>query len=412
MRVKFSAEGGSASGGNGKEINIKKIGILTGGGDCAGHNAVIYGLLRRINQANQSLPAGEKMELIGLLEGWKALTRNPDTEKDKILQPLSTSDLKDSYKVAGTIIKSSRTNLFSKANIEAKAPEKAMENVKKLGLDCLVVLGGDDTLGAAGKLGKQFSFPMFGAPKTMDNDVIGTERTYGFQSAVIESVHFIENIMTTARSHNRCFVVEVMGRHAGWVALHAGIAGGADITLLPEEVVDMREVIKKVEKAMAYQGYCLMVVSEGAHLFSKSYPQDINDSNKSLLDAVLADSKHAMVKARHALPKKLDSFGNEQLGGICEYIFALLHKHTTGIEYRLQNCGHAIRGGVAHVEDRLLGLRFGDAIFSFMKDGKFGVYPGLKADKIVANDLLEVKGGAFIPEDNQLLAMKDAVDFY
>lgn len=396
----------------GKEINIKRIGILTGGGDCAGHNAVIYGLLRRINRANQTLPADEKMELIGLLEGWKALTRNPDTEREKILQPLSTSDLKDSYKVAGTIIKSSRTNLFSKENVAKKAPEKAIENLKKLDIDCLVVLGGDDTLGAAGKLGKQFSFPMFGAPKTMDNDVFGTERTYGFESAVIESVHFIENIMTTARSHNRCFVVEVMGRHAGWVALHAGIAGGADITLLPEEVVDMQTVIDKVKKAMAFQNYCVIVVSEGARLFDKRYPKEINEINQKLLDAVIADEKHALVKARHNMPKKLDSFGNEQLGGIGEYIYAFLCKHTKGIDYRLQNCGHAIRGGVAHVADRLLGLRFGDAIFSFLEEGKFGTYPGLKADKIVANDLLEVKGGAFIPEDNQLLAMKDAVDFY
>ncbi|OGC23779.1 hypothetical protein A2291_05285 [candidate division WOR-1 bacterium RIFOXYB2_FULL_42_35] len=396
----------------GKEVNIKKIGILTGGGDCAGHNAVIYGLLRRINQANHTLPKEEQMELWGLLEGWKSLTRNPETEKDKIMVKLTTTDLKDSYKVSGTIIQSSRTNLFSKANLEAKAPEKAMENVKKLGLDCLVVLGGDDTLGAAGKLGKQFTFPMFGAPKTMDNDVFGTERTYGFDSAVEESVHFIENIMTTVRSHKRCFVIELMGRHAGWVALYAGIAGGADLVLLPEEVVDIRQVIKKVEKAMAFQGYCTIVVSEGAHLFSKSYPQDVNDSNKKLLDEVLADSKYALVKARHSLPKKLDSFGNEQLGGIGEYIFSILEKHTKGIEYRLQNCGHAIRGGRAHVSDRILGLRFGDAIFDFMLDGKFGTYPGLEANQIVPRDLLEVKGGAFIPEDNQLFKMKDAVDFY
>ncbi len=402
MKVKF----------NGKEINLKRIGILTGGGDCAGHNAVIYGLLRRINQANQSLPDGEKMELIGLKEGWKALTRDPGKEKDKILQPLKTEDLKDSYKTCGTIIKSSRTNLFSESNIEIKAAEKAMENLKKLKIDCLVVLGGDDTLGAAGKIGKQFTFPMLGAPKTMDNDVFGTERTYGFESAVIESVHFIENIMTTARSHNRCFVVELMGRHAGWVALHAGIAGGADVVLLPEETVDMREVIKRVEKAMAYQNSCIVVASEGARLFDKKYSKEVNESNQKLLDKVLANPKHALVKARHELPKKMDSFGNEQLGGIGEYIFALLEEHTKGIEYRLQNCGHAIRGGVAHVADRLLGLRFGDSIFQFIKDGKFGVYPGLEAEEIVAKDLLEVKGGKFIPEDNQLLAMRNAVDFY
>ncbi|MBZ5516541.1 MAG: 6-phosphofructokinase, partial [Acidobacteriia bacterium] len=162
--------------------------------------------------------------------------------------PLDLLDIEETIATAGTILKSSRTNLFSKESTEKKMPEKAMENLKKLKIYCLVVLGGDDTLGAAGKLGQQYTFPMFGAPKTMDNDVYGTEMTYGFESSVEESVHFIENCRTTAKSHNRCFVIEVMGRHAGWVALWAGIAGRADITLLPEEVVNIDEVIKKVEK--------------------------------------------------------------------------------------------------------------------------------------------------------------------
>jgi 6-phosphofructokinase 1 len=402
MKVKFQ----------GKEINIRKIGILTGGGDCAGHNAVIVGLLRRINQANLSLPANEKMELIGLLEGWKSVTRDPEKELDKIVKPLQLLDIEESFTVAGTILKSSRTNLFSKANLEAKAPEKAMENIKKLGLDCLVVLGGDDTLGAAGKLGSQYAFPMFGAPKTMDNDVYGTEMTYGFESSVEESVHFIENCRTTAESHNRCFIIEVMGRHAGWVALWAGIAGGAEITLLPEEIVNMDEVIKKVEKAIAKKQHCIVVVSEGARLFDTRYPEAVNKRHQQLLETVIADPKYALVKARHEMPKKKDSFGNEQLGGIGEYIFAILEKHTKGFEYRYQNCGHAIRGGVAHVTDRILGLRYGDAIFNFMKQNLFGVYPGIEADKIVSRNLLEVKGGRFVPQDHQLFNMRNAADYY
>lgn len=398
---------------NGKQINIRKIGVLTGGGDCAGHNAVMFGLLRRVNQANQSLPDDEKMELVGLFEGWKSLTRDPDQVPiDQIMKPLKREDLEDSFKTAGTIIKSSRTNLFSKANLEKKMPQKAMENAKKLGLDCLVVLGGDDTLGAAGKLGKQFTFPMFGAPKTMDNDVYGTERTYGFASAVEESLHFLENITTTARSHNRVFVVELMGRHAGWVALYAGIAAGAEIVLLPEEAVDLDEVFTRVRKAMKAQNYAMVVVSEGARLFDKRYPEKTNQRNQELLDAVLADPKHALVRARHEMPRKKDSFGNEQLGGIGEYFYALLQKHVPEYEYRLQVCGHAIRGGIAHMEDRILGLRFGDAIFRFMKEDKFGVYPGLEADQIAARDLLEVKGERFIPQDNQLYNMRNAVDFY
>lgn len=401
MKVKFE----------GQELNIKRIGVLTGGGDCAGHNAVIVGLLRRINQANLTLPADEQMELIGLLEGWKALTRDPDKELPSIVKKLDLLKLEDSFTIAGTILKSSRTNLFSKANIEAKLPEKAMENIKKLKLDCLVVLGGDDTLGAAGKLGQQFKFPMFGAPKTMDNDVFGTEMTYGFESSVEESVHFIRNCRTTAESHNRCFVIEVMGRHAGWVALWAGIAGGAEITLLPEEVLNMDEVIKKVNKAIAVKQHCLVVVSEGARLFDTRYPEAINKRHQELLNDVISDPKYPLIKARHEMPKKKDSFGNEQLGGIGEYVMAILEKHTK-IEYRYQNCGHAIRGGVAHVMDRILGLRYGDAIFNFMKQNTFGVYPGLEADKILPRNLLEVKGGRFVPPDHQLMSMRNAADYY
>jgi ATP-dependent phosphofructokinase / diphosphate-dependent phosphofructokinase len=291
-------------------------------------------------------------------------------------------------------------------------PEKAMENLKKLNIDCLCVLGGDDTLGAAGKLGQQFIFPMFGAPKTMDNDVHGTEMTYGFESAVEEATHFIENIRTTAESHNRCFVVELLGRSAGWVALWAGIAGGAEVTLLPEEILNLDTVVKQVEHAISNKQHCIVVVSEGVRLFDTRYPEAINQRHKEMLEAVKADPKYALVKARDEMPKKKDSFGNEQLGGIGEYIHAILEKHTKGFEYRYQNCGHAIRGGVAHVMDRILGLRYGDAIFQFMKDGQFGVYPGLEADKIMARDLLKVKGERFVPQDHQLFGMRNAVEYY
>lgn len=397
MKIKFQ----------GKEINIRRIGILTGGGDCAGHNAVIVGLLRRINQANLSLPKDEQLELVGLIEGWKSLIRDSDNT-----MPLDLLEIEDSFQLAGTILKSSRTNLFSKANLEAKAPEKAMENLKKLKIDCLCVLGGDDTLGAAGKLGQQYAFPMFGAPKTMDNDVYGTEMTYGFESAVEEAVHFIENIRTTAESHNRCFVVELLGRSAGWVSLWAGVAGGAEITLLPEEELNLDTVIKQVEHAIKVKQHCIVVVSEGVRLFDTKYPEAINKRHKELLDAVKADPKYALVKARDEMPKKKDAFGNEQLGGIGEYIHAILEKHTKGFEYRYQNCGHAIRGGIAHVIDRILGLRYGDAIFQFMKEGKFGVYPGLEADKIVPRNLLEAKGGRFVPQDHQLFGMRNAVEYY
>ncbi|MBU0573798.1 MAG: 6-phosphofructokinase, partial [Candidatus Margulisbacteria bacterium] len=236
----------------------------------------------------------------------------------------------------------------------------------------------------------------------------------GFDSAVAESVHFIENITTTVRSHSRCFVIELMGRHAGWVALYAGIAGGADIVVLPEEEVSIKQFLGRVKKTMEYQGYCIAVVSEGARLFDNKYPETLNNENKQYVDAMLndADPKFAIVKALDAMPKKKDSFGNVQLGGIGEYFYALLRKHIPEHEYRLQVCGHAIRGGEAHVNDRILGLRFGDAIFDFMLEGKFGMYPGIKADKIVANKLTEVKGERFIPQDDQLYKMRNEVDFF
>jgi 6-phosphofructokinase len=154
-----------------------------------------------------------------------------------------------------------------------------------------------------------------------------------------------------------------------------------------------------------------VVVSEGARLFDTRYPDNINQRHQELLNNVIADPKYALVKARHEMPKKKDSFGNEQLGGIGEYIFSILEKNTKGIEYRYQNCGHAIRGGIAHVTDRILGLRYGDAIFNFIKNNIFGVYPGIEADMIVARNLLDVKGGRFVPQDHQLYGMRNAVDY-
>jgi 6-phosphofructokinase len=174
----------------------------------------------------------------------------------------------------------------------------------------------------------------------------------------------------------------------------------------------MDEVIAQVEKAKRIKDYGIVVVSEGARLFDTRYPDSINKRHKVLLDAVIADPKYTLIKGRHEMPKKKDSFGNEQLGGIGEYIFSILEKHTKGIEYRYQNCGHAIRGGNAHVIDRILGLRYGDAIFNFMKQNVFGVYPGIEADRIISNDLLEVRGGRFVPHDHQLFNMRNSVDNY
>lgn len=398
---------------NGKEKEIQSIAVLTGGGDCAGHNAVLTALVRGTSMENERSrhdPNYKPLKLTGLLEGWKALS--PLAEVNKITKTLHLSEIEHSFRSAGTIIRSSRVNLFSKEGIEGNWPNHAIDVLKKLEIDVLVCLGGDDTLGAASKFYDQFGIPTLGAAKTMDNDVPGTDLTYGFSSAVDEVRHVLDNLRTTAESHGRCFIVEAFGRHAGWVALHAGVASGAEIILLPEEVVNIKTVITQVNKSMKTKGHCILVAAEGTRLFHSDYPQEINNGNRSMLVDVTKDPKYALIKARHEMPKKTDAFGNEILGGISEYIKAILEKNTIH-EYRIQNCGHAIRGGIANATDRLLGLRFGDAIFNYIKDGNFGVFPGLNGNKIIPVPLkTAVGGGRFVPSDNDLFRMRNSIDYY
>ncbi|HKN63921.1 MAG TPA: ATP-dependent 6-phosphofructokinase, partial [Gaiellaceae bacterium] len=223
----------------------KSVGILTGGGDCPGLNAVIRAVVRRADAAG--------WDVVAVREGWRGLV-------EPIFEDLGPQQVSGILPRGGTIIGTSRTNPFK---LEG-AVERVLQNFSDRGLEALVAIGGEDTLGVAARLHAEHQLPVVGVPKTIDNDLSGTDYTFGFDTAVFIATEAIDRLHTTAESHNRVMVVEVMGRHAGWIALHAGMAGGANIILIPENPFDVDEVVKHVEHRFA-SGYSpIIVVSEGA----------------------------------------------------------------------------------------------------------------------------------------------------
>ncbi|MGC8670928.1 MAG: 6-phosphofructokinase, partial [Thermoprotei archaeon] len=274
----------------------------------------------------------------------------------------------------GTILGTSRTNPF--ANEDDK--NKLLRNIEELGLDAIVAIGGDDTQGVAAKL-SDLGYKVVGIPKTIDNDLSGTDRTFGFDTAVAIATEAIDRIHTTAESHQRTIVVEVMGRHAGWIALYSGLAGGADVILLPEEPFDIDEVCSMVKKRYE-QGrkFAIVVVAEGA------VPKGIEDF--------------------FTRSSQKDAFGHERLGGIGEWLEKEIEKRT-GVETRSVVLGHVQRGGSPTAYDRILATRFGIAAADLIKNGDFGKMVSLQGEKIVAVPLKEaVKANRVVPEDMRWLA--------
>ncbi len=318
-----------------------KIGILTGGGDCPGLNAVIRAIVRK------SIQYG--WENVGIENGWKGLL-----EIDTV--PLDMEAVSGILQKGGTILGTSRTNPYKTKNGE----NIVFENVKKLGLDALVAIGGEDTLGVARNLTKA-GLKVVGVPKTIDNDLNGTDYTFGFDTAVNIAMDAIDRIHTTAESHKRVMIVEVMGRHAGWIAMHSGIAAGADIILIPEREIKLEE-ITKVIKSRIDRGrkFSIIVVAEGAK-FSKS------DKDAGIF--ILQD-------------EKLDAFGHVRLGGIANVLADTIEKET-GIETRATILGHIQRGGSPTAYDRVLGTRFGVYAVCMIKEGKFGRMAALQGTQIV-----------------------------
>jgi len=289
-----------------------RIGVLTGGGDCPGLNAVIRAVVRKGVQTYGH-------EFVGFRDGWKG-------PLEGITRPLGVPEVRGILPRGGTILGSSRTNPFK---IDGGV-ERIKNNLVDLGIDALVAIGGEDTLGVASRL-TDLGVNVVGVPKTIDNDLGATDYTFGFDTAVNIAMEAIDRLHTTAESHHRCLVVEVMGRHAGWIALHSGLAGGANVILLPERRFDIDQVCAYVQKRFEIQYAPIVVVSEGA---------------------IPSDGEMSLVSG------ELDSFGHVRLGGIGQWLAGEIEKRT-GKEARTTVLGHIQRGGTPSAFDRVLATRFG-----------------------------------------------------
>ena len=320
---------------------MKKIGILTGGGDCPGLNAVIRAVVKKSAKNN--------WEVIGIIDGWKGLIEGN-------IMPLTDAHISGILPRGGTILGTSRTNPFK----EKGTVDAVIKNIKKFKLDALIVIGGEDTIGVALKLHKM-GVPVVGVPKTIDNDLNGTDYTFGFDTAVSIVTEAIDRLHTTAESHHRIMVLEVMGRHAGWIATISGIAGGADEILIPERPFSIDAVCKNL-KARHNKGkkFSIVVVSEGAT------PKDANQF------VIQSGEK--------------DEFGHVRLGGIGQRLAKEI-QNRLGIETRFTVLGHVQRGGSPTAYDRVLATRYGIAAVELVKGKHFGKMVALRGYKIVPVDL-------------------------
>ena len=320
------------------------IGILTGGGDCPGLNAVIRAVVRRADMLGY--------RVLGVKNGWLGMLK-------EMAEPLTLRDVSGILPRGGTIIGTSRTNPLKKEEDK----NKVKENMKKMGLDYLIAVGGEDTLGVARFLAAE-GLKVIGVPKTIDNDVEGTDQTFGFDTAVSIVTEAIDRLHTTAESHQRVMVVEVMGRHTGWIATVAGLAGGADCILIPEKQVTIESVCDIIRSRHSRgKLFSIVVVAEGFQLAG-------------------ADQELVTKSAR------LDQFGHVQLGGIGEIIAREIERRT-GYETRATVLGHIQRGGSPTAYDRVLGTRYGIKAVDLIHEGKSGMMVCLRGNRITAVPLSE-----------------------
>src|SRR2546423_9893021 len=318
------------------------VGILTGGGDCPGLNAVIRAVVRRADAAG--------WDVVAVREGWRGLV-------EPIFEDLGAQQVSGILPRGGTIIGTSRTNPFK---VEGGV-ERVLQNFSDRGLDALVGTGGEATLGVTARPHAEHQLPVVGVPKTIDNDLSGTDYTFGFDTAVFIATEAIDRLHTTAESHNRVMVVEVMGRHTGWIAVMSGIAGGADVILVPEIPVDFEEVAESIRKRHARgKNFSIVVVSEGCEL-------------PGLTDA-----------------EERDQFGHVILSkrGVGDALAREIEQRT-GYETRVTVLGHIQRGGSPTPRDRVLATRFGLKAADLAVAGDFGQMAALHGDDVVAVPLAE-----------------------
>jgi ATP-dependent phosphofructokinase / diphosphate-dependent phosphofructokinase len=324
------------------------VGILTGGGDCPGLNAVIRAVTRR------SIDRG--WEVAAVREGWRGLIEG-------IVAPLGLREVSGILPRGGTILGTSRTNPY---RIE-DGVEKVLATFKGEGLDALVAIGGEDTLGVAAKLHAEHDFPVVGVPKTIDNDLNATDYTFGFDTAVTIATEAIDRLHTTAESHNRVMVVEVMGRHTGWIAVHSGIAGGADVILIPEQPMTVEAACSLLEKRHETgKDFSIVVVSEGYEL-------------------TYASGERTLVAGE---ARQTDQFGHVVLGGVGGELAREIEDRT-GYETRVTVLGHVQRGGTPTPRDRVLATRYGLKAADLVHAGTFGRMAALHGDSIVDVSLVE-----------------------
>jgi ATP-dependent phosphofructokinase / diphosphate-dependent phosphofructokinase len=317
-----------------------RIGVLTGGGDCPGLNAVIRAVVRKGVAEYQH-------EFLGYRDGW----RGP-LERDS--RPLGIPEVRGILPRGGTILGSSRTNPFK----EEGGPERVAENLKADGVDGLIAIGGEDTLGAAAKLFEK-GIQLVGVPKTIDNDLSATDYTFGFDTAVNIAMAAIDRLHTTAESHKRTLICEVMGRHAGWIAFHAGIAGGANVILIPEVEFDLDRVCDYIVRRFESDYSPIVVVAEGA-----------------LPKGGMSSTEGAPT----------DAFGHVRLGGIANWLEGEIEERT-GHEARATVLGHIQRGGTPSAFDRVLATRFGLHAIDAVHDAQWGKMTALRATDIQLVDL-------------------------
>jgi 6-phosphofructokinase 1 len=324
-----------------------RVGILTGGGDCPGLNAVIRAVVRKGERSHGD-------EFVGFEGGWKGVVEGRTV-------PLDIEAMRGTLPKGGTVIGTSRTNPYKLDG----GVERVMATLSELSVDALIAIGGEDTLGVAHRLHQDHGASVVGVPKTIDNDLSATEVTFGFYTAVQIATDAIDRLHTTAESHDRVMVVEVMGRHAGHIATYAGIAGGAAEILIPEEAFDIEEVCASLVRRHEKGRYAsIVVVAEGAQ------PKE---GSLSLKDA------------------EVDQFGHVKLGGIAS-VLATEIEARTGFETRVTILGHIQRGGTPTAYDRVLSTRFGIAAIDAVHDGAFGQMVALRADRIVLAPLADAVG--------------------
>jgi ATP-dependent phosphofructokinase / diphosphate-dependent phosphofructokinase len=378
---------------------VMRIGILTGGGDAPGLNSVIYGIMLKAFHSN--------IKVVGILKGWEGFMENKTI-------PLNIADHDDLHTVGGTLLYTSRTNPFESV-VEASSEEEKKEMEKEiaeemaskfevLGIDALIAIGGDDTLGVADKLHKYTGAKVIGCPKTIDNDLLGTDYTFGFWSGVQLASNTMDDLTTTARSHQRVFVVEVFGRDSGFLTLYSGVSSGADIILIPEVPFDLKKDIVDVLKERVNAGYKYHIIacSEGAYPTDESLEKDFKTIDKETIETLPTDDFGNPLLSRLKISKIIVEELKLRSDLIEEF-----KRNDVDLEIRSVILGHTMRSGTPNAFDRILGLRYGLAAMNAVLNKNFGNMVALRGNNIVEVRLEEGVEKKYVELEGDIKELKD-----